>query len=554
MIPLTSDYSKSFRARAVPGARWDGESCQWVLDEPVTPRGALVALRLFPKLALTAPALVEARDKLVQNVRPTDYARQWWEAGGKDAPLRWPATYAAAHRLGLDPVLFQEQDIAYIAGVMDTHGAGYIGWERGLGKTMAALAIREALGAQRTLIITPNTSKTTVWEPKWHELAADFGVPFGLLPNDKAKREQGLLWIAANARNPMNVVVHYEQLALIEQYMGWKKLGEWDLVILDEAHHFANRKTKQSKALRKVWARHRLALSGSIIQNRADELFGPLSWLFPDRYRSVWRDWNDRFLDFIDLDHRVYIGVKIETLDALRDELGRYMVYRRGEDELDLPPVTLEALPVDLSSPQRRVYEELELDSIAELGRSEFISAASGGALITRLRQVATGLSLVSGELEDSSKLDVAADIVRENPDEPFVIFSYFKQAAYSLAERLQAAGIGTFVVTSNTPHAHRADYVRRFQAGECQAFIGTLGTLGESHTLDRAAQVLFLDRAWNPALNDQAIDRVAGGFRRKRHIHVTNLVARNTVDESNVTPVLNDKDVLRAMILGRKR
>ena len=559
MITLTDNYMESDRARVVPGARWDAHARAWVLDSP-TPRAALVALRLFPRLALTEPALVAMRDALAQDVRPRDYAAEWWDKQGtamKDTWLaRWGMTAREMREAGTPPVEFQKQDISYLSGVLQQHGGAYLGWERGLGKTSAALALVEATRAQRVLIVTPNTSKHTVWEPHLRQFQdALGGLPWGVLPNAKAKREAGLAWLQGTSRAPMILVVHYEQLAIVRKHLGhWKKLGTWDLVIADEAHHIANHKTQAARALKTIPAEMRLAMSGSIIQNRADELFSPLQWLFPGRYSSLWRDWNDRFLDFVDIGHRAYIGVKLEALEALRDELGRFMTYRRGEDELYLPPVTTEELPVTLSPHQRRVYTDLQRDAIAQIEAAEVIAAPNAIALLTRLRQVATGLSLVSDTVADSSKIDAAVEIIRSNPDEPFVVFSWFKAAAVSLGERLSALGIGNFAITGDTPQRDRADFIQRFQAGEAQVFIGTIGTLGESHTLDRAAQVLFLDRAWNPALNDQSVDRVAGGFRRKRHVHVTNLVAADTVDETSVSLVLNDKAALRAMILGSKR
>lgn len=556
VIILTDSYMDTRKARVVPGARWDPVVKAYVLDGPVTPRAALVALRMFPHLNGTAPELVAIRDAIGQDVRPVDYAAQWWDKMGTaqraDNVSAWGGVERIMRAAGKAPVPFQRQDISYLAAVLGAHGGAYLGWERGLGKTTATFGIAESTGAQRVLVVTPNTSKETVWLPHIEEFnGALGGLPWTVLPNAKTKREQALLWLQANRRNPQILVVHYEQLAIIrKQLRHWKQLGEWDLTVLDEAHHVANPKTQVARALKTIPSHMRLALSGSIIQNRADELFSPLQWLFPDRYRSKWADWNDRFLDFVDIGHREYIGVRVEMLDALRDELGRFMTYRRGEDELDLPPVTTEELRVQLRPAQRRVYEELRDFSIAQIEQAETVSAPNAIALLTRLRQVATGLSLVSDQLADSAKIDHAEAIIADNPDEPFVVFSYFVGAAEALAERLGERT--AFLVTGNTPHAKRADYVRRFQAGERRVFIGTIGTLGESHTLDRAAQVVFLDRAWNPALNDQAVDRVAGGFRRKRHVTVTNLISIDTVDETNVTAVLADKRALRAMILGR--
>jgi hypothetical protein len=66
-----------------------------------------------------------------------------------------------------------------------------------------------------------------------------------------------------------------------------------------------------TRAIKKIPSKRRLALSGSIIQNHIEELFSPLQWLFPDRYKAKWRDWNDRYLEYVESSFgRVCIGVK----------------------------------------------------------------------------------------------------------------------------------------------------------------------------------------------------------------------------------------------------
>ena len=233
------------------------------------------------------------------------------------------------------------------------------------------------------------------------------------------------------------------------------------------------------------------------------------------------------------------------------------MCYRRKEDVLqDLPSITEEDRRVQLSSRQRETYDSLAETYFAELGNDETIKATNAVSLLTKLRQVATGLDLLGSNLVDSSKLDLAEEIIRDAPDEAFVVFSWFRGAADSLAERLDRSGIPTFVVTGDTPQAARAEAVSRFQAGERRVFIGTIATLGEGVTLSAASNVIFLDRHWNPAANDEAMDRVAGGIRALqvgKPITVTYIVAADTVDEYRVTPTLTDKQALRRMIFGDK-
>jgi SNF2 family DNA or RNA helicase len=118
------------------------------------------------------------------------------------------------------------------------------------------------------------------------------------------------------------------------------------------------------------------------------------------------------------------------------------------------------------------------------------------------------------------------------------------------MASRLEALGIGHYVVTGDTPHDTRARYIQEFQEGSGQVFIGTLSTLGESVTLHRASNAIFLDRSWNPATNDQGADRIYR-IGQTKPVTITHLVAVGTVDELRVLPVIQDKAALRELILG---
>lgn len=550
-IPLTDDYTRRHMAMAVPGSIWDGDAKQWVLHDP-TPRAAAIALRIFPELGILYPELAEARDKLVQDVRPFDNATPY-------------GVHVVANNVrdeleadGKELFVFQSIDLGYMSDVMKEHGAAYVGWERGLGKTLGTCCLIDNLDCERTLVVCPNTAKQSVWGDeiaKWCPWLKVY-----VLPNVKAKRER-VLDEVAKYTEPCVLIVHYEALSIIagkkkvgrnvKLGKGWDKLGTWDLVVADEAHRIKDPAAQMSKGLKRVPARYKLALSGSIIQNHAEELFSVLQWLYPKVYRAKWRDWNDRFIDYVDGPFgKLCVGVKLERIEEMRRELGVFMVYRRKEDELDLPPKMYETRMVELSDPQRKVYNDLLRTCEAELDDGTRIKAADGLVMLGRLRQIASGLDLLSTKVADSSKLDLAVDLIDDDTDSAYVVFGWYKASCHALAARLEAKGIGCFVVDGDVPQDQRAEYIARFQEGEGRVFIGTLATLGESVTLHRANKVIRLDRHWNPALNVQAEDRVQR-IGQTRNVTVTDIVAKDTVDELRVLPVIAGKEALRRLILG---
>lgn len=529
-------------ARAIPGAYWDPDDGHYLLVDP-QPRAAAVALRLFPELSRTYPELEARRDELLQDVRPFDNATPFAN------PINAPNVELVLAASGMSLYDFQALDLGYVDACLREHGAAYIGWERGLGKTLATCALIDALDARRTLVVAPNTAKDSVWRAELERFLP--GRQVVVLPNTKAKRERVLASLPKG--DPVILVVHYEALAIIggKDGRGWNKLGEWDLVVADEAHRIKNPKAKMTRALKKVPTRMKLALSGSIVQNHAEELFSPLQWLFPQSYKSRWRDWNNRFLDFVDGGFgSVCIGIKPERIQAMRDELGVFMVYRRKEDELDLPRKTEQTLLVDISPGQRRVYDELVETCMSQLDNGDTVKAADGLVMLTRLRQVATGLSLVGAEVEDSTKIDLAVDLIEDNPDEAFVVFSWFKPAAHSIYQRLTDRGTQCFLVDGDVPHDRRAERIAAFQAGAGRVFVGTLATLGESVNLQRASNAIFLDRSWNPGTNAQATDRIYR-IGQTKPVTITHIVARDTADEYRVLPTLANKEAIRRLILG---
>lgn len=551
---LTDEYMRAPMARAVPRAHFDREAKWWVVDQ-LTPRGAAVICRLFPHVADKRADVLALRDTLLTSARPFDNATPYYEALGDPDPLLSlaPNVTARLRREGKDYYHFQQVDLSYQHAVLLKHDAAEVAWERGLGKTLAGCVLTDALAANRVLVVCTNTAKVPVWKAEVERFLPGH-VPIVLGNSGPVRRERMIRWVGG-LMEPLVFIIHYEALALIAKsradWNGWNRLGVWDLAAVDESHRFAKTSTQMHRALRHVSVLKKLSLTGSMIMNHPEEIYGRLNWLFPKVYSSKWRDFNDRFLDYVDSGHgKVLIGPKPETTDELRRELGIFTVYRRKADELDLPPKTEQTLRLELSSKQRAVYDDLRDTYAADLGDGEQVVALQPVVLLTRLRQVATGLELVSGSLTDSSKLDAAIELVRDNPDSAFVVFSWFKGAAQAVTERLRKDGIDTFLVTGDIPHAQRTDQIARFQAGEGRVFVGTISTLGESVNLHRADQAIFLDRSWNPAQNEQAADRIYR-IGQERPVTITYLVAKDTVDEFNVLPVLNTKEQLRRMILG---
>ena len=524
-------------AGSVPGAHWDAGEDSFVFDPDLNARGREVALQFFPALREQLTGEVTGHPK---HFRPIDMATPW----AKDTP----ANALLPHCSITTPMYrYQAVDLGFAAARLRVDGGAYLGWDRGLGKTLGAIALAEELQCDRIIVVAPNQSKELVWRPeieKWdtHDR------PIYNVQGNAEHRERALAdWTKTGGY----LLVHYEALRLVT-------FPKADMVIVDESHRLANGSASTSaplfyKALKRIKSTYRLALSGSIITNSAEDFFGALHWLFPKRYRSRWRDWNNRFLLYqFGGFGKVLIGPNPKTMLEMRQELASFMVVRLKNDELpDLPAITVQQMRVTLSKGQRRVYDDLAKQFLANLPDGSSLLAPNVAVQLIRLRQVATGMDLLGDQFTDSSKLEAAEEVIEATLPNKVVVFVWHRRTAYALVKRLHDRGIlGVSCVTGDSPMAKRPEMVRNFCEGENNVLIATIKTLGESVNLQAASDMIFVESSWTAADMDQARDRIYRNG-QKKHVTITHIIAADTVDETHIMPKVADKAALRRMLLG---
>lgn len=560
-IDLTDDHRYRMKAMAVDGAYWSKERRTYAVDNP-TPRAAAATIALFPETLVTHPELTEIRDRDYGNARPYDFAGELGlslEVG----PLGGKTLYP-----------WQDTDAGYLAAILRRDRGAFVGWDRGLGKTLVTAAFIKKLGSRRSLIVGRNDAKEPVWQDQLVELLPGHEVL--VLPNEAKKRERMLNHIADGwdddpelmqgfySVGPLVLIVHYEALALVAGSRmnhgkevkgggnGWDRLGKWDLMAFDEGHRLASynpnskKNTNMGRALSRLRRKNvdmALNLTGSGIMNHADDMFGQLHYLFPDRYRAKWADWNDRYVDYVDDgNHKVAIGFRGDKLEELRRELGVFMVYRKKSEVFEgMPELIQQDHELTLYPEQRRVYDEVKEQFWAKLDEGG-IKAANVLAQLNLLRRIATYYPGVP-----SVKLDFAMHELEEEPDEQFVVFTWFKDPGHALAEKL---GDQVVVVDGDVPVRQRAELLARHKNGLARVLVGSIATLGESLNLQYMHEAIRLDRDWNPEVNGQTTDRL---YRHGQESRVTlrDLWAKDTVDTLRVRPNLASKASLRKAVFG---
>jgi SNF2 family DNA or RNA helicase len=330
---------------------------------------------------------------------------------------------------------------------------------------------------------------------------------------------------------------------------------KWFHVIGDEIQAIKNRDAKVTLALKKIKTVYKSGLSGTAADNRPDDLWSILNWLYPNHWTSYWSWYNNHILFTNELNHKtgkVYRKmVGVANVDEIHGDMDSFYIARLKKDVFhDLPDKYYTDIEVDLAPQQRSAYNQMRDTMLAWIGEHEHepIAAPVVIAQLMRLQQFAVGYGKLepvkrrnprTGEMElvdtlkltePSSKLDAVMEQILTNPDEQFVVFSQSKQVINLLATRLEKAKITHCLFTGDTKQEVRPQMVDDFQAGKYQVFAGTIHAGGVGITLTAASTVIFIDRAWSPSRNKQAEDRLHRPG-QKNAVQVINIVARDTID-----------------------
>jgi SNF2 family DNA or RNA helicase len=302
---------------------------------------------------------------------------------------------------------------------------------------------------------------------------------------------------------------------------------EFDYVVLDEAQSIKNAASQAAKACRLLKARHRLALTGTPVENHIGELWSIFEFLNPGQLGSAPR-------------LRRFLADGRGSADVVARAVRPYLLRRTKAEVLsDLPEKTEQTLFVELGEEQRRAYDELRHHFRAELsgrigrlgiGRSRIAVLEA----LLRLRQTACHPGLVDPARIDypSAKLDTLLEQLDEVIAEghKVLVFSQFTSFLAILRRKLDARSLPYEYLDGRT--TDRQARVAHFQEDpDCRLFLVSLKAGGQGLNLTAADYIYILDPWWNPAVEAQAVDR-AHRIGQTRRVFAYRLIARDTVEE----------------------
>jgi SNF2 family DNA or RNA helicase len=322
----------------------------------------------------------------------------------------------------------------------------------------------------------------------------------------------------------------------------------FEYVILDEAQAIKNAQTKSAKATRLLKANHRLALSGTPVENHLGELWSLFEFLNPGMLGSSW------------------LGKKTsQTLrnpdEATRRTLARALrpfILRRTKEQVaaELPPKLEQTLVCEMQGSQQRFYNELRdhyrhalLGKVDQQGLARTKMHVLEALL--RLRQAACHPGLIDAKKtgDSSAKLDTLLPRLAEVLDEGHkaLVFSQFTSLLAIVRQKLDADGVTYEYLDGKTQD--RQACVERFQTDpECRLFLISLKAGGLGLNLTAAEYVFLLDPWWNPAVEAQAIDR-AHRIGQERPVFAYRLIAKDTVEEKILELQRSKRDLADAII-----
>ena len=463
------------------------------------------------------------------------------------APLRDASTDAGLPPLpSLATILrpYQRRGHAWLTARLSGGIGGILADDMGLGKTVqilsAVAALRAHAGESSPVLVVVPTSVVGVWIDQ----ARTFTPALEVRAVKETATRRGTT-IREEVENADIVVTSYTLARLESEQWSQVRLGG---LVIDEAQAVKNPRTATYRALRDLDAPWKLAVSGTPIENSLSDLWSLLSLTCP----GLLPPWET-------FQRQVRRPIENGSDPAMLARLSAYVapfVLRRTKEEVapDLPDKIVDVVRVDLGKEHRHIYDQFlarERARILDLLRDVDANRMSVLASITRLRQLALDPALVEESYAHvgSAKIEYLADRLDEIVPlgHQALVFSQFTSFLERIRHMLERRGISVVQLDGST--RGRAEVIEKFRSGQAQVFLISLKAGGSGLTLTEADYVYVMDPWWNPAAEEQAIDR-AHRIGQTKKVNVYRMVATDTI-EAKVVELQDRKRQLISSVMN---
>lgn len=502
-----------------------------VIDNSSEERPLWSLVSIEPKLFEDLPIQFSMTDRLVEIQRQMLGLAEF---NPTDVPKEIQAT--------LRP--YQVEGVQWLERLRKMHLNGILADDMGLGKTLQAIIAltqyHKKNKSDPSIVICP-TSLVYNWKEelnKFNPKLKVFVVDGSPQQRKKALKEMDRYDI---------VIVSY---SLLQKDVELYQDTMFSYAILDEAQHIKNRGTRNAKSVKMLKAAHRLILSGTPIENSLEELWSLFDFLMPGLLSSY-----DRFIEKYVRNTTTALGTGLE---ALKKKTSPFILRRMKADVIsDLPPVSDIVYRCHLSDTQKELYR-----SYANTAREELAKLVSREgfdkvqihvlATLTRLKQICCHPALFAkenAEPGDSAKYDMLLELLQNliASNHRTVIFSQYTKLLHILREDLEKMGIAFEYLDGTSKN--RLAIVKRFNEDQTiPVFLVSLKAGGSGLNLVGADTVIHYDMWWNPAVENQATDRVHR-LGQQKSVSSYKLVTLGSIEEKIIELQDRKKELVRQVV-----
>lgn len=439
---------------------------------------------------------------------------------------------------------YQKEGIHWLERLRHMYLNGILADDMGLGKTLQAIvAITQyhLSNKETTSLVVCPTSLLHNWKEEFHKFNPKLRVLIvDGIPSQRKK-------VLAKISDYDVLITSYTLMQKdIEQY----QLIHFGYVILDEAQHIKNRGTRNAKSAKLVQSAHKLILTGTPIENSLDELWSLFDFLMPGLLSSY-----DRFVEN-------YIRVSGDELNSnieyLKTKVSPFILRRMKVDVLkDLPPVDEITYRCQLAGEQLdlyRSYAQSAKEQLSQLVEKEGFDKVQIHVLatLTRLKQICCHPAIFAkekAEVGDSAKYEMLLELLQTLVEgkHKTVIFSQYTKMLQIMREDFEQRGIKFSYLDGSTKN--RLQIVKDFNENEdIPVFLVSLKAGGTGLNITGADTVVHYDMWWNPAVENQATDRVHR-IGQNKSVSCYKLVTLNSIEEKIVELQNRKKGLVKKVV-----
>lgn len=407
----------------------------------------------------------------------------------------------------------------------------------GLGKTLQSIGATRLKDAKKVLILCPSSAKIT-WKDECQKWVPD--LTSVMITGSPAQRTK--LWNS----DSVYYIANYE---LLHRDVETMRNIDWDFVIADEATDISNPAAKTTKRIKKIKSKYRIALTGTPINNRVEDIWSIIDWANPG-YLGTFSDFKK---EYCNVDRFGNIE-SYKNLDKLRDKLAPFILRRLKSDVLDeLPPKTYCDMKIEFSTKEREIYIRIEEEILGELKMLGMFNARNlekSLVKLTRLRQVSNSLELVTGE-NHSSKLNALKNllsIILADKNEKTIIFSVSRKMAMILHRELSE--YNPLLIVGGLSDDEKEKNIHDFNNLNENRIMIMTSAGSRSLNLQRASSVIHYDLPWSISAATQREDR-AHRMGQKSNVTIYRLLMEGSIDEK-ILEVLYSKRRLSEQVVGQ--